>query len=130
MKYKIVLIDDDEEFLDEMAILLEAPDYEIRAFTSSVKALAEVKREIPDLVILDVKMTELTGIQLAALINLSEETRKIPIVMISGNVNSEEIKEAVKVCNIRKYFAKPVDPQELVSEVRAILSGPGQETRP
>ena len=117
-----MIIDDDKEFLEELKELLQAPNYDIVTQDNSVEALSDIKRTIPDLILLDIKMQELNGIQLAALINLSAETKKIPLILISGNVNHEEIREAMKICNIQRYFEKPVDPHELIAEVRSVLS--------
>jgi response regulator RpfG family c-di-GMP phosphodiesterase len=67
----------------------------------------------------------LSGIQLAALASLSRDTKDIPVILISGNVNREEIDSAMKLCNIRRYFEKPVDPEALINEVRSVFD-PGE----
>ncbi len=122
MPKNLLIIDDDKEFLKELKKLLESPDIIVTTCPDSIEGLAMIKKIIPDLLLLDVKMPDLTGIQLAAFVNLSQETKKIPIIIISGNVNQEEITDALKICHVLKYFSKPVDPLELINAVNSILS--------
>ncbi len=66
-------------------------------------------------------MDELSGVQTAALIRLKPEISYFPIIMMSGFYDEEEVKNAMKTCNIKKIFKKPVDPQELIDQIELTL---------
>jgi response regulator RpfG family c-di-GMP phosphodiesterase len=63
----------------------------------------------------------LRGIQLAAMVNMTEDTRHIPMVLISGIMNKDEIADAMQRCNIRHFIEKPVNPSELLTVIHSIL---------
>lgn len=116
-KKKLVIVDDDEELLTELQDILIDNNYDVTVFSNPEHALKKIPLIEPDLIILDLKMGELTGIQLASLIKLSSNFSPVNIMMMSGFYNENDIKEAMKIINIKKFFKKPINPDELLNEL-------------
>ena len=124
MAKKILIIDDDKAFLSRLKEMLLAPDYDVMAFEESVKALDHAKRNRPDLIVIDIEEEMLIEAQLGAIANYSPRMRETPVILIAGKINRDELNAAMKICNVIRHFERPVDPVELVSEVRSALSVP------
>jgi two-component SAPR family response regulator len=121
MSRRILLVDNNETYLEELKRLLKHPGYVIKACDESVEAMDEIRQFKPELILLDIKSRELRGIQLAAMVNMTEDTRHIPMVLISGIMNKDEIADAMQRCNIRHFIEKPVNPSELLTVIHSIL---------
>lgn len=122
MAYQIMIIDDNKNFLDQITSLLKNTDYIINGYGNNLNALVEIGKNKPDLIVLDIKEEERLGVQLVELINSSIEMKDVPLILIVGLINQKELESAMKICNIIRYFERPVNPQELISEVRSVLS--------
>ncbi|MFP4029549.1 MAG: two-component system response regulator [Candidatus Brocadiia bacterium] len=122
---KVLLVDDDEEFVEVTKILLENNDYTVVTAHSGKEVQKTTLEEEPDLVILDVMMeTESAGFEAARLLRSEEATKDIPIIMLTAvnekypyGFESNEIWLPVD-----KFFEKPVEPDELLLEVKDSLS--------
>ncbi|MBS3762775.1 MAG: response regulator [Planctomycetes bacterium] len=122
---KVLLVDDDEEFVEVTKILLENNDYTVATAHSGKEVQKTTLEEEPDLVILDVMMeTESAGFEAARLLRSEEATKDIPIIMLTAvnekypyGFESNEIWLPVD-----KFFEKPVEPDELLLEVKNSLS--------
>ena len=121
MQKRIMIVDDDTEFLDELKEILDTNGYNVAAFSSSETALKETYQFKPDLILLDVKMENLTGVQLAALLRLSNEIEKIPIIMMSGIYARRDIEESMKICRVNKYIKKPFTASSILSKISIAL---------
>ena len=105
-KPKIVLVDDNESFLDLFCMLPEAGDYEILPFGSAEKALDLLKRKTVDLVVSDVEMSGMSGIELFK--RVQDLHPDIPFILITAYGSPEKAVQAVKK-GAYYYFEKPVD---------------------
>lgn len=120
---KLFIIDDNKAFLEELKDLLESPEIDISLFeTSSTETIGMIRENKPDLILMDLKMDQLSGIQMAALIHLSREIPDIPVVFMSGYYNGEEIKSAMDILEITDFIQKPPDPQKLIELVNGYLN--------
>lgn len=117
MKKNIVIVDDDERLADLMRIYLENANYNVATFLSPVKALEYLNDCVPDILLLDIMMPEIDGIEM--LIKLRDRY-KYPIILVSAkNTNLDVIDGLGKGAD--DYLKKPFDPNELVARVNAMI---------
>lgn len=89
---KIVLVDDDEDLCNLLKMQLEALHrFAVTASSHSDGALELIKKERPDLAILDINMPEIHGVELAAALAHDEETAGVPVLYLTGMASPEEI---------------------------------------
>jgi len=117
-KKTILVVDDDRSIRELLRQELEAAGYGVREAKDGREALAQVKREKPDLIVLDVMMPELSGFDVAAVLRNDPETLSIPIVILS--VMQDE-QRGFRL-GVDRYFTKPTDMKELLGEIGALLA--------
>lgn len=120
-KKKIFIVDDDEVALTSLRRLLELSGFDVRV-TQKAKEVIPLTREFkPDLVLLDLLMPGLGGLEVCEMLNNSEETKRIPVIVISALGKDEDIKKAYKL-GVIGYFTKPYDYQELLREINKTIA--------
>ena len=127
MPKKIMIIDDDIDLVEAMRITLETDDYEVIDAQEGQKGLEILKKEKPDLLILDVMMGSLDeGFHIAYQIRSDEEIKDIPILMITAvgaQTGFEFDKQRDKdFLPVNEFIEKPVNPQVLLDTVKRNLS--------
>ena len=127
MSKKIMIIDDDIDLVEAMRITLEKDNYEVIDAQEGQKGLEILKKEKPDLLILDVMMGSLDeGFHIAYQIRSDEEIKDIPILMITA-VGAQTGFEFDKQRDedflpVNEFIEKPVNPQVLLDTVKRNLS--------
>lgn len=124
-KKKILIIDDDREFGEELRELLELEGYTARAFFDGTAALGMISRIKPDVILLDLKLTGKSGFQIAYELKSFSKTADIPIIAMTGFYTKKEHAELMNICGIRTYLLKPFDSQEVVGKIEAVLKRRG-----
>lgn len=115
---KTVLVVDDEASIRELLRQeLEAEGYAVREAADGREALAEVKKEKPDLIVLDVMMPELSGFDVTAVLRNDPETFNIPIIILSIMQDQER---GFRL-GVDRYLTKPMDTQKLLQEIDTLL---------
>lgn len=127
MPKKIMIIDDDIDLVEAMRITLETDNYEVIDAQEGQKGLEKLKKEKPDLLILDVMMGTLDeGFHIAYQIRNDEEIKDIPILMItavSAQTGFEFDKQRDEdFLPVNEFIEKPVNPQVLLDIVKRNLS--------
>lgn len=117
---KILLVDDEEGFLSVLREALEIRGFEIVTASSAIEAGLELGSKKPDMILMDIKMPGINGIQACSALKKNSATLNIPIIAVSALSNEYEIKEAYKA-GVADYFIKPVDIEKLVKRIREIL---------
>ncbi len=127
MPKKIMLIDDDIDLVEAMRITLESDGYDVIDAQEGQKGLEILKKEKPDLLILDVMMGTLDeGFHIAYQIRNDEDIKDIPILMItaiSAQTGYEfDIQRDEEFLPVNEFIEKPVNPQILLETVKRNLS--------
>jgi putative two-component system response regulator len=117
---KVLVVDDYEPNLRGMGQLLEHADYTVFTATNGRDALEIVKTERPDLVLLDVLMPGISGLDVCAELKQNAETCFTPVVLISG-AQERETRLAGLDAGADDFLNKPVDPEELYTRVRSLM---------
>ena len=127
MAKKILVVDDDPDMRNAITIILESQDYKIITAQDGVEALASLRAEQPDLMILDLLMPNMDGF--AVLKTLQDgrwsKYRETPILILSSvredaSRRRYELETALEL-NVDDYIEKPVSPQELLRRVDKLL---------
>ena len=117
---KILLVDDEEGFLSVIKEALEIRGFDIVTAKSAIEAGLELSSKKPDLILMDIKMPGIDGLQACAAIKKNPDTAAIPLIIISAISDESEIKKAYKT-GVVEYFVKPVDIEKLVNRINEIL---------
>jgi len=117
---EILLVEDNHELLEYLSSLL-GKYYKIQSATNGKEALEKIKESIPELVITDLMMPVMDGLELSKTIRKMPETRFIPIIMLSAKTDVSSKIEGYKT-NIDDYIEKPFDPNLLLSRINNILN--------
>lgn len=113
---KVLLVDDDAQILRALRILLEARGYEVLLASDGRAALDAAARSHPDLVVLDLGMPGLTGVEV---IQALRGWTQIPIIVVSGRSDSWDKVEALDA-GADDYVTKPFQADELLARIRAL----------
>ncbi len=118
---KILIIDDDSAICELIKINLDLMGYDVKYQTDPVKGYAILRQEAYDLLILDVMMPEIDGFSLAYKIRQNEDTKEIPIIMLTA---LGELKDKLSGFNsgVDDYLVKPFEIDELKARVLALLN--------
>ena len=120
----ILIVDDDPDFVEIMGTVLKNERFEIASAANGDEALEAMRRQSPDLVILDVMMSGiLDGVDASKRMRLDKMLRRIPILMVSSITGSDyaamfPTDEYIPVDN---FVSKPVAPEKLLAEVKRLL---------
>jgi excisionase family DNA binding protein len=113
----VIAIDDDEAFLRAMRRMLERIGCEVRLATSGEEGLSMVRERAPSLILLDLKMPDMSGPQMLA--ELRKTHPALPVVIVTGYPDSNLIQEASRYAPLL-VLAKPLDPALLERTIRAV----------
>ena len=121
---KVLVVDDDPDFVEYTRIVLESQGYQVRTASTVDQALELMRQERPDVALLDVMMSYvLDGINLTRQMRDDPDLRDIPVIMISAIVSKEEAgafpAEADLV--VHHFMTKPVDPGDLIRQVDELV---------
>ena len=123
---KILIIDDDVDFSDATTKILENKEYEVVSALNAREARLMLKKEKPELIILDVMLPDLDGFSLCTEIKENTDFFEIPILILTSvSDNDSPQKYAEKIAQHHKadeYAEKPIDPKELIARVHGLLS--------
>ena len=116
----VLIVDDDLLVRETMRDYVEHLGYAVRDVGSAEEALAEITREVPDLVLLDVRMPGVTGIDLCRQLKADPVTHLIPVVLLTAE-RELDARVAGLAAGADDYFTKPVHPRELEARVGSLI---------
>ena len=116
----ILVIDDLPENVFMLQDRLEHEGYEVITAYDGKSGIEKVRRERPDLILLDVMMPDLTGIEVCKILVADNETSGIPIILVTAKSGAEDTKEGLEA-GAFDYIKKPINRIELIARVKSAL---------
>lgn len=122
----ILVIDDDEDYVETLKVILESKNYSVRAAHNGADGWEEAQKKTPDLALVDIMMETFgEGVRLTQRFRSDEKLKDVPIIMISA-VNQEvpyHLEEETEEGYLpaQKFMDKPIDPDELLEEIEKLL---------
>lgn len=124
MKRKILIVDDDQEFFEATKTRLESTGFLAVGAKSGGDGIKMAKEESPDLILMDIKMPDKDGVDVALSLLEDGQTKKIPIIFLT-NLGDEAMAELnrkwSKEIGAHDYFKKSAEYEKLVQRIRDIL---------
>ena len=119
-RYSLLLVDDDPDILTLLQAKFKDEPFEIFTAAEGTSALSIVRNEKLDLIVLDVRLPGLSGLEICRFLKADKKTRDIPIIMLSAR--SEEIDRVLGLeFGAEDYVTKPFSPQELILRIHNVL---------
>jgi CheY-like chemotaxis protein len=118
---KILLVDDERDIRFVMSELLEDMGHEVIEASSAPGGLEMLESERPDLIVLDLTMPDMSGIEALAQIRRREATRHTRVLLLTGSVSTEELDKARKL-GIEGIIPKPWESADIASQVAAAMA--------
>jgi CheY-like chemotaxis protein len=121
---KILVVDDDPDFVEIMRTILESNDYDVVTAANGEQALAQVKAQRPDLMLLDIMMSSvLDGLNVSEQLALDPEARFMPVIMVSSIAETPyaHVFPMGEQPHMDAWLSKPVDPKVLLAKVAELL---------
>jgi adenylate cyclase len=117
---RILIVDDNPTNRDILATRLAAHGYELSQAADGEEALAAIRKLLPDLVLLDVMMPKLSGVDACRLLKNDTTLPFIPVILVTAKADSKDIVAGLEA-GADEYLTKPVDQAALVARVRSML---------
>ena len=118
----ILAADDDGDILALVSFRLGRAGYSVITAEDGLEALALARERKPDLLILDVRMPKMTGLEVVSSLREEEGLNGVPVLLLTASVQDESVKRGFDA-GANDYIKKPFSPEELASRVQAILAG-------
>jgi len=124
---RIFVVDDEPDVVELLQTVLELEGFEVEAATDGRSALARLLANPPDLLILDLMMPDLDGMELLKLLRLDPKGTRIPVLILSARTGQHDQIASLQL-GANAYVCKPFSNKELVAQVRQLLgTGAGTE---
>jgi CheY-like chemotaxis protein len=118
----VLVVDDDPEVRHVLRELLEIEGYEVRLADGGLSALLRIGRDVPDCVVLDLKLQDISGFEVYRALRAETDFRALPVLFISGAYHDEEWIRRQMGCGPYAYLAKPIDQDDLARVLREIIA--------
>ena len=117
---KILIAEDERDIRDLIDFTLRYNGYEVIAASNGEEALELIQREMPDLILLDVRMPRKDGYEVCKALKTEPSTSGIPVVFLSAKGQEAEVEAGLQL-GAEAYILKPFSPNELVVQVGSLL---------
>lgn len=116
MKKRAVVVDDNANNLMLEKDLLEIAGFEVFEATNGLDSIAIIKKEKPDIIIMDIRLPDMEGTEAIRILREDKEMRAIPVVFVTASVLERERKEIIAILN-SGYMSKPIDTRTFAKEI-------------
>lgn len=117
----VLVVDDDPDVCDLVRYKLEQSGFDVRRASDGDQALREVAAEVPDLVLLDIMMPGMSGLEVLEHWRANGATEKLPVIMLTAKAQENDVERGFEL-GADDYVIKPFSPRELARRVSAVLS--------
>jgi DNA-binding response OmpR family regulator len=117
---KILIAEDERDIRDLVMFSLQFGGFQVVQASNGVEAVERAQAELPDLILMDVRMPKMTGYEACKALKAIPAMRDIPVVFLSAKGQETEIQTGLEV-GAEEYILKPFAPDELSKQVKAVL---------
>lgn len=121
MSKNILIVDDEPDIVKVLALRLIDSGFEVQIAYSGQDALKRISQNLPDLIVLDIMMPEMSGAELAEKLSDDKKTAQIPIIFLTALQSKEEEQKQGTIIGKNIILAKPYDINHLIAEIHARL---------
>lgn len=125
---RILVIEDDPDIVELLRYNLERESFEVTSALTGTEGLAQLRRERPDLLILDLMLPEISGFELCRQLRSDPALRDLPVIMLTARSEEADVIAGIEL-GADDYITKPFSPRELVARVGAVLRRSGRVER-
>jgi len=119
-KAKVLVVDDEQEILWGLSTRLKQNHYDVLTANDGFQATRTAMREMPDLIILDIGMPLGNGHEVVRCLRKDDNTRDIPIILLTAHNSERDYRQAVKF-GVERYITKPFKGETLMKAVEDLL---------
>jgi len=120
-KIRVLIVDDEADIVESIKFTLELEGIECIVAHDGEDALAKIKNEMPDLVLLDVMLPRINGYKISRLLKFDEAFKRIPIIMLTARAQEKD-RQVGNETGADEYLTKPFEMGELVALVKRYLA--------
>ena len=121
MNWSVLVVDDEPLTQDLLRLMLEPAGFRVSGADDGFEALRLIEENKPDVMILDVMMPDMDGIEVCRTIRENAKTADLPIIMFSGKTHLNAVQEGLDA-GANRYLAKPMSRMDLIQNLREVLS--------
>ena len=119
---RVVCIEDEPEMIDLVKLILSRKGFQVVGAMGGREGLEAIKREKPDLVLLDLMMPYMDGWEVYQKMKAEEATKAIPVIVVTAKAQSIDKVLGLHIAKVDDYITKPFGPQELLESVEKVLA--------
>ncbi len=116
----ILVVDDNPDIVDILRIMLESNGFNVRCGYSGEDLFASLKEQMPDLILLDIMMPQMDGLQVLRRLKEDPSMPFIPVILLSAKVLDEDVLRGYKM-GADYYITKPFTPTQVLDGIKAVL---------
>lgn len=120
-KRRILCVEDEPEMIDLIRLILERRGFEVLGAVGGQEGLDAVRREKPDLVLLDLMMPDIDGWEVYRQMKADEDLKNIPVVVVTAKAQSIDKVLGLHIAKVDDYVTKPFGPGDLLESVDRVL---------
>ncbi|MEX0711343.1 MAG: response regulator transcription factor [Pirellulales bacterium] len=121
---RILVVDDEEDLLELIQYNLTKEGYRVTCVASGEDAMREARGQVPDLIVLDLLLPSIDGLEVCKLLKANSRTSHVPIVMLTAKTEEADQVTGLEL-GADAYLTKPFSPRVLVATIKAVLRGRG-----
>jgi CheY-like chemotaxis protein len=121
-KRLVIYIEDEQEMIDLVRLILSRKGYTVTGANGGREGLDLIRKQIPDLVLLDLMMPDMDGWDVYHQMKADEATRNIPVIVITAKAQSIDKVLGLHIAKVTDYISKPFSPHDLIESVEKVFS--------
>ena len=121
LKKRILCIEDDEDMVDLIRLILTRRGFEVLGASRGASGLEIIRKEKPDLVLLDLMIPEMDGWEVYQQIKSDEATQNTPVIVVTAKAQSIDRVLGLHIAKVDDYISKPFSPQELLDSIESVF---------
>ena len=119
-RQSVLVVEDEEDIMEVIRFNLEKEGYEVNQALSGEKALQVIENNLPSLILLDLMLPGINGLDLCRIFKQNDRTKAIPVIMLTAKSEDADIVAGLEM-GAEDYITKPFSPRVLVARVRTIF---------